>query len=182
MPFSLTEDSKRYLIDLVRESIKTKFQGKNVPQTAPSDPDLSMPLGAFVTLKKSGMLRGCIGRMESPQPLWLTVATMARASAFEDPRFPPMAEEELEGATIEISVLTPFESLEDPESLEVGRHGLMIEKGFNRGVLLPQVAVEQGWDAGEFLAQICIKAGLPRGAWKEPDARLFVFSAFIIDE
>ncbi len=182
MAFTLTEESKKYLLDLVRESIKLKFEGKGIPGDPPPAPELSAPLGVFVTLKKSGLLRGCIGRMDSPHPLWRTVAVMARASAFEDPRFPPLAKEELGRTSVEISVLSPFEPLEDPQALVVGRHGLMIEKGFNRGVLLPQVPVEQGWDEAEFLDQICIKAGLPRGAWKEPDAKLFVFSALVFGE
>ena len=182
MLFELSEESKKFLVDLVRESIKLKFEGKDVPNFTPAAPELSAPMGVFVTLKKSGSLRGCIGRMESPHPLWRTVAVMARASAFEDPRFPPLAREELDRASIEISVLTPFEPLENPEALVVGRHGLMIEKGFNRGVLLPQVPVEQGWDEAEFLDQICIKAGLPRAAWKEPDAKLFVFSALVFGD
>ena len=107
---------------------------------------------------------------------------MARAAAFEDPRFPPVTRDELGGLSVEISVLTPFEPLQSPEAVEVGKHGLLIEKGFNRGVLLPQVAVEQRWDREEFLKNVCLKASLPSDAWKDADAKLYAFSAVIIEE
>jgi AmmeMemoRadiSam system protein A len=176
------EESRKYLLSLARRSIELELEGKNFPRTPPDDPALQEPCGAFVTLRNMNALRGCIGRMESDQPLWETVATMARAAAFEDPRFPPVTRDELDSLSLEISVLTPFEPLEDPGTLVVGKHGLLIERGIHRGVLLPQVAVEQGWNAKEFLENVCIKASLPVDAWKDPDARLYVFSATIIEE
>lgn len=182
MPESLSDASRRYLIELARRSISLKLDNADLPRTPPTDPALLEPRGAFVTLKTMTKLRGCIGRMESDRPLWETVATMARASAFEDPRFPPVTKDELDGISVEISILTPFERLENPESLEVGKHGLLIEKGFNRGVLLPQVAVDHGWSAEEFLANVCLKASLPLDAWRHPEARLYVFSALVIEE
>jgi AmmeMemoRadiSam system protein A len=182
MSESLADDSRRYLLELVRRSISTKLKDGDFPRTPPKDPALLEPRGAFVTLKNSGMLRGCIGRMESERPLWETVAMMARAAAFEDPRFQPVTLEELGGLSVEISILTPFERLEKPETVVVGKHGLLIEKGFNRGVLLPQVAVDHGWSAEEFLANVCHKASLPSDAWRDPEAKLHVFSALIIEE
>lgn len=182
MPDILNEQSRAWLLSLARESIRSKLADRQYPTNPPGDPGLSVESGAFVTLKKDGLLRGCIGRMESDLPLWETVAQMARAAAFEDPRFPPVGEDELPGLSLEISVLTPFEPLEDPSLLEVGRHGLLVEKGFNRGVLLPQVALDHGWGAEEFLANVCLKASLPTDAWKDPDTKLFVFSAVIIEE
>ncbi len=178
----LDNQLRKYLLSLARESISTCLAGKNYPRNAPADEQLHHRSGAFVTLKKSGLLRGCIGRMESELPLWETVATMARAAAFEDPRFPPIVLNELDELSVEISVLTPFEPLRDPSLLEVGKHGLMIEKGYNRGVLLPQVAVDQHWDAAEFLTNVCLKASLPTDAWKDEETRLFVFSAIILEE
>lgn len=178
----LLNESQKYLLSLARQSIALTFEGKDFPRTPPQDPALQQACGAFVTLRSMDRLRGCIGRMESDRPLWETVATMARAAAFEDPRFAPVTEQELGALTLEISVLTPFEPLDDPEALEVGKHGLLIEKGVYRGVLLPQVAVEQGWNAKEFLANVCIKASLPMDAWEDPDTRLFVFSATIVEE
>ena len=179
---ALSEESRRYLISLVRESIERKFDGEDIPRNSPDDPLLQEPCGAFVTLKNTGVLRGCIGRMESERPLWETVALMGRAAAFEDPRFAPVTPEELSGLSLEISVLTPFEPLEDPQAVEVGKHGLLVEKGVNRGVLLPQVAAEHGWSAEEFLRNVCFKASLPPDAWKDPDAKLYTFSAVIIEE
>jgi AmmeMemoRadiSam system protein A len=171
-----------YLLTLARESIRSKLDGGQYPRNPPEDAVLHAATGAFVTLKNLGALRGCIGRMESDSPLWETVARMARAAAFEDPRFPPVTEDEIDDLSLEISVLTPFEPLEDPARLEVGTHGLLVEKGVYRGVLLPQVATEHGWGAEEFLANVCLKASLPTDAWKDPDTRLYVFSAIIIEE
>jgi AmmeMemoRadiSam system protein A len=182
LTFTLTKESKEFLLEFARESITLKFDGKEFPPQDTDDPGLTDTRGAFVTIKKQGSLRGCIGRMETSEPLWRTVASMARASAFEDPRFPVLAREELDGVSIEISVLTPFEPLTGVDALVIGQHGLLIEKGMHRGVLLPQVPVEQGWDAAQFLEHICLKAGLPTDAWKHPDTKLFVFSALIISE
>lgn len=182
MKFTLSDESRKYLLTLARQSIELGLNEEELPAQHPGDPNLNEKYGAFVTLKINGKLRGCIGRMEASQPLWQTVATMARAAAFEDPRFPALVRRELGGVTLEISVLTPFEPLTGPEALVVGQHGLLIEKGYHRGVLLPQVAVEQGWGAGEFLEQVCLKASLDRDAWKDPETRLFVFSALVFSE
>jgi AmmeMemoRadiSam system protein A len=179
---ALSDDSRAYLLLLARQSIVSKSEGQDFPRNPPADPLLQQPSGAFVTLKSMGRLRGCIGRLESDRPLWETVAMMARAAAFEDPRFAPVVPEELDGLTLEISVLTPFEPLEDPMAVEVGKHGLLIESGINRGVLLPQVAEEMGWTAEEFLRNVCVKASLDRNAWKDPDTKLYSFSAVVISE
>lgn len=177
----ISEESRTYLLTLARESIDAKYDGDDFPRNPPADPVLQEPCGAFVTLKNAGMLRGCIGRMESDRPLWETVASMARAAAFEDSRFSAVSRSELPSLSIEISVLTPFEPVAEPGAVEVGKHGLLIEKGLNRGVLLPQVAVEQGWTAEEFLRNVCVKAALPPDAWKDPGARLYTFSAAVIE-
>ena len=182
MSDSLPDQVRDYLLSLARESIQSKLDNGDYPRNPPENAELHRVSGAFVTLKSSGLLRGCIGRMESELPLWETVALMARAAAFEDPRFPSVRVDELANLTVEISVLTPFEPLEDPALLEVGKHGLLIEKGFYRGVLLPQVAVNHKWGAEEFLANVCLKASLPVDAWKDPETRLYVFSAIIIEE
>jgi AmmeMemoRadiSam system protein A len=179
---TLSEGSRNYLLSLVRRSIGTGLDDEDIPGDPPDDPLVHRPCGAFVTLKKGGALRGCIGRMESSRPLWETVAMMARAAAFEDPRFPPVTREELEGLSVEISVLTPFQPLEDPLDVRVGTHGLLVEKGIFRGVLLPQVATEQGWTAEEFLRNVCLKASLPEDAWKDPDVKLSVFSAVVFGD
>jgi AmmeMemoRadiSam system protein A len=102
---------------------------------------------------------------------------MAQAAAFRDPRFRPVEEEELPLLDLEISVLTPFEEIDDPEQIQVGLHGILIRKGYISGLLLPQVATERNWDRMTFLEEACRKAGLPRNAWKDPDTKIYVFSA-----
>ncbi len=138
--------------------------------------------GCFVTIKQNGQLRGCIGNFQSELPLFKEVAQMAQASAAKDPRFYPLKENDLSNFTLEISVLTPLQKIEDIEEIEVGKHGIYIEKGFYRGVLLPQVALEHNWDRLAFLKQTCIKAGLPTDAWKADDADIYVFSAQVFGE
>jgi AmmeMemoRadiSam system protein A len=138
--------------------------------------------GAFVTLKAAGRLRGCIGMVEAHAPLKSTVREMARAAAVGDPRFNPLRAEELDGVSIEISVLSPLRLLDSPEDIVVGVHGLVVEKGRRRGLLLPQVASEAGWDAETFLSATCEKAGLPRSAWRDEDTRIYAFTAFVFGE
>jgi len=138
--------------------------------------------GCFVTIKQDGQLRGCIGNFQSELPLFKEVAQMAQASAAKDPRFYPLKENDLNNFTLEISVLSPLQKIEDIEEIEVGKHGIYIEKSFYRGVLLPQVAMEHNWDRLAFLKQTCIKAGLPTDAWKTDDADIYVFSAQVFGE
>jgi AmmeMemoRadiSam system protein A len=133
--------------------------------------------GAFVTLKKHGELRGCIGHIIGDRPLAETVATMAVAAAFEDPRFPPVKEEELKDLDIEISVLTPLRRINNVEEIQVGLHGIILQQGGHSGLLLPQVATEYGWDRNTFLEYTCRKAGLPPDAWKDERTTIHVFSA-----
>jgi AmmeMemoRadiSam system protein A len=137
---------------------------------------------AFVTLTKDGQLRGCIGYLEAVQPLGVTVQRMAVAAALHDTRFRPVQPEEVKDIHIEISVLSPMVPCEDVNEIEVGRHGLVIEQGRARGVLLPQVPTDYGWDRGTYLKQICRKAGLPPHAWKESDTRLWTFEAEVFGE
>lgn len=171
------------LLALARESIAGRLDDRDIPpRPQGAGPDVDVVAGAFVTLHSGGRLRGCIGRIESSWPVWETVARMARAAAFEDPRFPPLERRDLGKVHLEISVLTPLALVEDVETIEVGRHGLVIEKGFDRGLLLPQVAVEQGWDRDTFLSQTCVKAMLPPDAWREQDTKIFAFAAEVFGE
>lgn len=143
---------------------------------------LRAPHGVFVTLKKGGELRGCIGKMDFERPLWSNALTAAVASALEDPRFPPVKPPELGEILIEISILNPPEDLPRPEMFDVTRHGIIVEKGWRHALLLPKVAPEQGWDATKTLEMVCWKAGLPADAWRDPSARLQVFTAFDFGE
>jgi uncharacterized protein len=177
--FSLTDDEKQYLRSVARLSIERALKGDEIVLPDPVTPRMTERFGAFVTLKIRGCLRGCIGHIIGDQPLNTTVASMARCAALEDPRFAPLTFQEFAEAQIEISILSPFEKVEDPEKIEPGRHGLMVQKGFHSGLLLPQVAVEWGWDRETFLAQTCRKAGLPPDAWRSSKTVLYWFEAEI---
>ncbi len=138
---------------------------------------LCSPHAAFVTLKKHGELRGCIGKMDFGRPLWENVVHAAVLSAMEDPRFERVRPEELPELRLEISVLEPPVSLARVEDFDAQQHGIIIEKGVRHALLLPKVAQEYGWDERKTLETVCWKAGLPPDAWREPDARLQVFTA-----
>jgi AmmeMemoRadiSam system protein A len=138
--------------------------------------------GAFVTIETDSQLRGCIGNIESDEPLHKTVGEMAIASAFRDPRFLPLSSEEFEKLQIEISVLSPLARMDNKDKLLVGEHGILIKKGYNSGLLLPQVASRYGWGNEEFLAQTCLKANLPEDSWKEDDCEIWIFRAVIFGE
>lgn len=140
-------------------------------------PVLRRQLGAFVTITLGGHLRGCIGSIVGREPLEANVWRMARAAALEDPRFPPLTAGEWAKADLEISVLDELSPCPDPELIEVGRHGLALQYAGRTGVFLPQVPVEQGWDRLAYLDNLCRKAGVPQGAWRQPQARLFWYEA-----
>jgi AmmeMemoRadiSam system protein A len=150
---------------------------RNVDVSCPY-PDLSdAPFnGVFVTVRVHGELRGCIGFIELTSPLGPFVAEAARRSCTSDTRFPPVVPDELRDLSFEISLLTPRERITSASDIEIGQHGLVLEFGERRGLLLPQVPVEQGWDTGEFLAGLCRKTGLPADAWRHADASLWRFS------
>jgi len=173
----LSEEEKTELHRIARIAIENKAKGKAVPASVAKTEKLSEGRGAFVCIYKQGMLRGCIGSLEPSDPLHQTVEEMAQAAAFKDPRFRPVSEEELPYLNLEISVLTPLQLIENPKDIQVGIHGILIRKGFYSGLLLPQVATERNWDRITFLEETCRKAGLPRHAWKDMDAKIYVFSA-----
>ncbi len=175
---AISDADKAACKELVRWSIARRF-GQDVPRPRTEGPFFAEHYGAFVTLKRQGRLRGCIGNVTASTPLAETIERMAQAAAFEDPRFPPVEDEELADLEIEISILGPITPCPDPEQIEVGRHGLIVRRGFHSGLLLPQVAVEWGWDRKTFLDQTCIKAGLPRGCWNKPRVELWWFEAVV---
>lgn len=149
----------------------------------PPDVDdvLDRACGAFVSIHRDGQLRGCLGRLESTWSLPRVVAHLAEAVADSDPRFQPVEPQELPALDIEISVLTPEREIQSPTEIEVGRHGLIVEQGVHRGLLLPQVATEHGWDRMTFLEHACMKAGLAPDAWQR-GARLLIFEAQVFGE
>ncbi len=138
--------------------------------------------GAFVTLKRQGRLRGCIGHLTDDRPLVETVQDMAVQAALHDSRFPPLSPDELNDVHMEISVLTPFCRVNGPEDIVAGRDGVLIRKDGRRAVFLPQVAAEQGWDVPVMLDHLCRKAGLPARAWREPGMEFQIFQAQVFGE
>jgi AmmeMemoRadiSam system protein A len=176
----LSEADQQFLLRLARQALEESVRHYKLPPVeVPSGP-LHEKCGAFVTLHKAGRLRGCIGYIESLKPLYQTVCECALAAALHDPRFDPVAPEELPSLHLEISVLSPLEDI-SPEQVEVGRHGLLVSRGPQRGVLLPQVAVEWKWDGRQFLEETCLKAGLPPDAWRH-GARIQAFTAQVFAE
>jgi len=175
-----TAEQRRFLLTLARDAVTCAVKHLPLPPPAALDALFTQPLGAFVTLTKDGNLRGCIGYPEAVYPLHETIARGAAAAALQDPRFPPVSPAELSELHIEISVLSPLQRA-TPEEVEVGTHGLVIEKGYNRGLLLPQVPVEWGWNREEFLAHTCRKAGLPADAW-HAGVTLHTFTAEVFSE
>ena len=174
---ALTDAEKASLKDVVRLVIAAKLAGKTANLPIPESETLRRRLGAFVTLTIDGRLRGCIGHIVGDRPLLETIAAMAEAAAFGDPRFPPLTPREFARIAIEISILGPLEPCPDPALVVVGRHGLLVRRGGRSGLLLPQVPVEWGWDRETFLEQTCHKAGLEPGCWRDPAATLFWFEA-----
>ena len=177
---AITPEEGAQLVALARAALEAAARGEAMPDP-PSIPVCCQHAGAFITLRKQGELRGCIGQPEPGAALGELVVHCARAAALEDPRFSPVASGELAVIDLEVSVLTPPVAVTDPSTIEVGRHGLIVARGGRRGLLLPQVAVEWGWNREEFLAHACRKAGLPLDAWRH-GAELFTFEAQIFEE
>ena len=176
--FTLSDDEKRILKDIALTSIRDSLDGKPISHLSSPTPHLSSKCGAFVSLHKKGHLRGCIGHFGEDVPLYEIVAEMARAAAFEDPRFMPVGKEELNDIDIEISVLTPMRRIQSLDEFELHRHGIYIKKGYRSGTYLPQVADEVNWTKEEFVGHCAQdKAGIGWDGWK--DAELYVYEAIV---
>ena len=175
------------LLRIAREAITAHVNPQSTernPQSAIRDPKsviLARSGGAFVTLHKRGDLRGCIGHIVASEPLGQVIPRIAAAASRSDARFPPVTPDELEEIDLEISLLGPLIPIAGPHDIVVGRDGLVVERGCQRGLLLPQVATEWGWDAETFLAHTCQKAGLRRDAWKT-GATIWRFEAEVFGE
>lgn len=172
----LSATERAALLGIARGAILSDLGIARAPELPATGP-LGEPRGAFVTLHVGGELRGCIGTFRPQGSLAETVARMAVSAAREDPRFLPLRKDEIAELAVAVSALSPPLRLDDRLAVKVGTHGLIVKKGWNRGALLPKVAVEHGWDAETFLARACLKAGLPADAWREPDTEVEVFEA-----
>ena len=177
-PGLLSPSALARLLELAQATVPASVRGQRLP-SLPGDPELAVPRGVFVSLHRGGALRGCLGRLEADLPVGEAVRRMAVASAREDPRFAPVAPDELEDLDVEVSVLSPSQRVR-PEDVVPGRDGLIVRRGGRAGVLLPQVATEQGWDRLAFLKAVCQKAQLPAEAWREPGTDLYAFRAQVV--
>jgi AmmeMemoRadiSam system protein A len=178
---SLADCEKKLLLEVGRRACTGAVERRDSPKDFPVTETLRQPGGAFVTLRRGSKLRGCIGQLPAREPLVEVVAQCARSAALQDPRFSPVRPEEMAEIDIEISVLSPLEEI-TPEKIEAGKHGLVVSRGWQRGVLLPQVATQFGWTAERFLEETCVKAGLDRTVWKDPETRIQAFTAEVFSE
>lgn len=182
-PFALSRQAKAQLLSIARQRIERALAGDTALtcDTSRLDPVLKQPCGAFVSLHVGGRLRGCIGNLVGRKPLYRTVADMALAAAFEDPRFPPLKADELPGIDIEISVLSPLRRIASADQFQLGRHGILMVKDGRQGTFLPQVAAETGWSKEEFLGHCARdKAGIGWEGWRS--AELYVYEAVVFGE
>jgi len=178
----LSATSRARLLQVARAAIAARLAGQPLP-AEDVEPELRRPSGAFVTLRRrqDGDLRGCIGYVEPIYPLCEAVQRAAASAATEDYRFDPVTSGELPDLELDISVLAAPAPIR-PEDVRIGTHGLIVERGRRRGLLLPQVPIEQGWDVPTFLEHTCLKAGLPPSAWKDPETKLLGFAASVFGE
>jgi AmmeMemoRadiSam system protein A len=175
------ESQRRTLLRIARESIENALKIKENFDSHPED-FLLQKGSAFVTITINEELRGCIGTTDAREPLGEAIKHCAVSAAFRDPRFPPLTKEEYPLIHLEISVLSPFQKVNHPDEVIAGEHGVMITRGYYRGLLLPQVATEYGWDRDTFLSYTCRKAGLPQDAWKDPNTVIEIFTAEVFGE
>jgi len=180
--YSLTTAEKKELMAMARQVVEAVVKTGAMPEVKVNSAKLKEPGAAFVTLTKHGQLRGCIGHIIAQEPLYLCVRDVAKSAALEDPRFQPVSPQELPELEYEISILTAPEPVTDLTTVKVGRDGLIMEDGFHRGVLLPQVPVEYSWSRDEFLSETCHKAGMAPDCWQRGGVKVNRFQALVFDE
>ena len=169
-------------VEVAKQALEEHIKrGKVLQPPAELSLEMQQKAGVFVSLKKDGELRGCIGSISGEKPLYQGVIDNAINSSTKDPRFPPVTKDEIKSLAIEISVLTPLKKIDKPEEIIVGRHGVYLKKGWHSAVFLPQVAPEQGWDRETMLNHLCLKAGLGPADWKT-DCEFKVFSTLVFGE
>jgi AmmeMemoRadiSam system protein A len=178
---SLAEREKQLLLQIARSALTLGVANQPPLHDFRNEEFLRQPSGAFVTLHRRNRLRGCVGQLPGRDTLAAVVAHCARAAALDDSRFDPVTSTELSEIDIEVSVLSALEDV-TLEAIEPGKHGLIVSRGMQRGVLLPQVASQFKWGAQRFLEETCVKAGLERDAWKDPATRVQAFTAEVFSE
>jgi AmmeMemoRadiSam system protein A len=180
-PSPLTDAQKQVLLAFARNTIRQYLETETTPLFRQDDPAFQQKQGAFVTLKKHGELRGCIGQMTEDLPLYQTVGRMALSAALHDSRFSRLSLLELKDVRIEISVLTPYQRVDSVENIRVGEDGVLLKRSGRSAVFLPQVAPEQGWTRNDMLDNLCRKAGLSSDCWHQ-GAEFHTFQAIIFSE
>ena len=178
---SLSEAERRAALQLARKAVVEAVSHRKFPDASPGEGIFAERRSVFVTLRVGKRLQGCIGVIEAKDPLGEAIIHCAASAALEDPRFAPMKPDQLGELSVEISLLSPTERIA-PEAIEIGRHGLLVLLHSQRGLLLPQVAIELRLTRQQFLEETCRKAGLPRDAWRDPEARIFGFTCEIFSE
>ncbi|MFQ6675515.1 MAG: AmmeMemoRadiSam system protein A [Fidelibacterota bacterium] len=178
----LSPGTRKEALRLARWALEWHLRGNRVPPPDLTDPVFEEPHGLFVTIHRDDELRGCVGRVDPLTVLREEIPDLALAAATRDPRFYPVTPQEVETVRIEISLLTPPEEVRDVSEIQVGTHGIIVERNGAKGLLLPQVAVEEGWDRNTFLAHACLKAAQPPEAWKDPETRIYRFTAEVFSE
>jgi uncharacterized protein len=181
----LSFEERKYAIELAKESLRTYLENKKTIQVDKKflekgfgqHTELLLPRGCFVTLTFKDQLRGCIGTIESGEPLYLNIIQNAIRAGTQDPRFPALTIDQYDSLEFEISVMGPVSPLSSLDKIEIGRDGLIVKNGAHQGLLLPQVPVEWNWGLKEFLENTCQKAGLDKNAYKEDETELYYFSA-----
>ena len=178
---SLSEAEQQAILELAHQAVIEAVCHHRKLQRVPNNGILGEKRGVFVTLHVEKRLHGCIGVIEAKEPLGENIAHCAMSAALEDPRFSRMRAADLSTLEIEVSLLSPMETIR-PDDVEVGKHGLLVERGFHRGLLLPQVATEHHLDRERFLRETCYKAGLPGDAWNAPETHLYGFTCEVFAE
>lgn len=177
----LSDEDRRALLAQARQAILESVCSSSFPDLSWAAGRLTEPRGAFVTLRRNAKVRGCIGQTDTAHGLAETIVQCAITAALRDPRFRPLRAEETDELEIEISVLSELYAVR-PEEIELGIHGIVVTCGGRRGLLLPQVARERNWSITQLLEAACRKAGLGAGAWREPETKLFAFTAEVFSD
>ncbi|TYB31067.1 MAG: AmmeMemoRadiSam system protein A [Candidatus Mcinerneyibacterium aminivorans] len=175
------DKEKKELLTLARNVLENELLAKN-HKLENKNKIFNKKRGVFVTLNNENKLRGCIGYIKPIDTIWNSIIKMAKSAAFKDPRFSPVTKNELEDLNIEISILSKLIKIDGVEDIKAGRDGLLIQKGFSSGVLLPQVATDNNWDSTTFLQNTCWKAGLNKNCYEDENVEIFRFEADVFSE
>lgn len=179
----LSKAEKKEILGLARRAMESYVENGVIIKYTTVNENFKQRAGAFVTLHKDGKLRGCIGMIEADKPLFETIIEMAIEASTADPRFDRVEKNEIQDIEVEVSVLFPKKRIKSLDEFELGRHGVIVKRGYASGVFLPQVAIETGWTKEEFMENLCEgKACLPPDSYKDKDTEVYIFEAQVFNE